>query len=182
MGLCYAEITESPLGPISLIAGDHGLQRVAFGSLKTLKQNQPEVMEEPSLEGLETLGTLLAEMNQYLFGLRKSFSIEIDWQGMSSFQRAVLRLACEIPYGEVRTYGGLAETLGKPAAARAVGKALGDNPMPILIPCHRIVDSTQHLRGYAAPNGIQTKAFLLKLEGHPVRGDRIVDENQSTLF
>ena len=182
MGLCYGEITDSPLGAISLIAGDEGLRQVAFNSLKVLKKIRGEEVEEPSLLGLETIGTLLSEINAYLFGLRKAFSIKIDWSVFSSFQTSVLQLTYEIPYGELRTYGDLAEQLGKPGAARAVGKALGDNPMPIIIPCHRVVDSSRRLRGYSAPNGIQTKAFLLSLEGHQISGDRVLPGNQEGLF
>ena len=182
MGLCYGEITDSPLGVISLVAGDSGLQQVAFVSLKELKKMRGEVEEEPSLLGLETIGTLLSEMNAYLFGLRKAFSIRIDWQVLPPFQRSVLEMTNQIPYGEIRTYGALAEELGKLGAARAVGKALGDNPMPIIIPCHRVVDATNHLRGYSAPNGIQTKAFLLNLEGHQIGGDRVLPSNQERLF
>lgn len=182
MGLCYGEINNNPLGVISLAAGDAGLQKVAFSSLKDLKAQGGEHTDEPSLQGLETIGILLAEVNEYFFKIRKTFSIKIDWGGMSPFQQAVLELACEIPYGEFRTYGALAEQLGKPGAARAVGKALGDNPMPIIIPCHRVVDSTLHLRGYAAPDGIKTKAFLLELEGHQISGEKIVQKTQQELF
>ena len=182
MGLCYGEITDSPLGAISLIAGDEGLRQVAFTSLKELKKAQGESVEEPSLTGLEIIGTLLSEVNAYLFGLRKTFSINIDWGVLPPFQYSVLQLASQIPYGEIRTYGELAQQLGKPGAARAVGKALGDNPMPIIVPCHRVVDSMGRLRGYSAPDGVKTKAFLLRLEGHQISGDRLLPKNQESLF
>lgn len=182
MGLCYGEITESPLGVISLIAGDKGLQQVAFTSLRELKAARGESVEEPSLQGLETIGTLLSEFNAYLFGIRKTFSVKIDWEKIPPFQTSVLQLASQIPYGEIRTYGELARQLGKPGAARAVGKALGGNPMPIIIPCHRVVDSSWHLRGYSAPNGIETKSFLLTLEGYQISGERVLPKNQESLF
>jgi len=182
MGLCYGEITESPLGVISLVAGDQGLQQVAFTSIKALKKAREESVEEPSLLGLETIGTLLSEINAFLFGIRKTFSINVDWGVLPPFQTSVLQLASQIPYGEIRTYGELARQLGKPGAARAVGKALGDNPMPIIIPCHRVVDSSWHLRGYSAPNGIETKSFLLTLEGHQISGERVLPKNQKSLF
>lgn len=174
MGFTYAELTDTPVGPISFFAGENGLQCVAYAPLKELKASQPFLEEKPSLKGLETVGTLLVEINEYLFGIRKSFSVEIDWDILSSFQREVLRLTADIPFGGIRTYGGLASQLGKPGAARAVGTALGDNPMPIVIPCHRVVGSDLRLRGYAAPGGIMMKAFLLELEGHTLDGDRIV--------
>lgn len=74
-----------------------------------------------------------------------------------------------IPYGQVRSYGRLAASLGhEVSAARAVGRALAANPMPIIVPCHRVVGSDGELRGYAAPGGVATKAWLLRLEGRPV--------------
>lgn len=182
MRLCYGEITDSPVGTICMVAGDNGLQQVAFTSLKELKKRQEQNAEGPSLLGLETIGTLLSEINAYLFGLRKSFSIQVDWSRFSPFQLSVLQLAYQIPYGEIRTYGQLADQLGKPGAARAVGRVLGNNPMPIIIPCHRVVDSTGHLRGFNAPEGIVTKAFLLNLEGQEIDGDKIVSTGQGRLF
>lgn len=171
MGLTFAELTESPLGPISIIAGDDGLQRVAFTSLKLLKAKLDASENEPSFKGLEIAGTLLSEVNEFLFGIRTSFSVDIDWGVLEGFQRQVLELTAELPFGQLTTYGAIAKSLGKPGAARAVGRALGDNPMPILIPCHRVIGSDRSLRGYT--NGIKTKAFLLGLEGHLVDMDRV---------
>lgn len=174
MNLTYGELSDNPLGPISFYAGDQGLRRVGFGSLSTLKAERADEPESPSLPGLETVGVLLSELNEYLFGIRKFFSVEIDWEILSGFQKMVLTLTTQIPYGEVSTYGDLAFELGTPKAARAVGHALATNPMPIVIPCHRVVGSDRRLRGYAAPDGIRTKAFLLGLEGHRLEGDRLL--------
>jgi len=174
LGLTYGELTETPVGPVSFIAGDRGIRKLAYASLIVLKERQPFVDDAPSLKGLETIGTLLAELNEYFFGIRKIFTVDIDWAEMSDFQRAVLEHAASIPYGEVRTYQSLATDLGKTGAARAVGTALANNPIPILIPCHRVIGSDQRLRGYAAPNGVETKAFLLNLEGHSLDQDRLI--------
>ena len=89
------------------------------------------------------------------------------------FQREVLQLTLEIPFGEVRTYGELARTLGKSAASRAVGGALARNPLPLLIPCHRVVAATGALTGYSAASGIATKAWLLELEGHKIVSQKL---------
>jgi len=78
----------------------------------------------------------------------------------------------EIPFGQYLTYGGIAHQLGKPGAARAVGRALRDNPMPIVIPCHRVIGSDGRLVGYEG--GLDAKAFLLRLEGHNVASGRVV--------
>lgn len=171
MDLTFGELTETPLGPISFYAGDCGLQRLAFSSLKQLKEKESLQEKTPSMFGLETIGVLLSELNEYLFGIRKVVSVTIDWEIIRGFQREVLTLTCKIPYGQVRTYGEIAESLGKPKAARAVGAALGSNPMPIIIPCHRVIGSDGRLQGYI--DGIQSKALLLTLEGHQIVDGKI---------
>ncbi len=175
MALTYGELTETPLGPISFYAGENGLKRLAFISLNKLKQKENLQVQNPSLVGLDTIGTLLTELNAYLYGMSKNFTIKFDWDVISSFQRDVLVFTNEIPYGEVRTYGEIARGLGKPSAARAVGMALGSNPMPILIPCHRVIGAGGRLRGYIG--GIQSKVFLLRLEGHKIRNDKLINNS-----
>jgi methylated-DNA-[protein]-cysteine S-methyltransferase len=171
LGLTFAELTNTRVGPISFVAGDGGLQRVAFATLEALKSELSMPDDVPSLKGLETVGILLAEVNRYLFGIRTSFSMEIDWDVMDDFQKRVLTLTAEIPCGSVLTYGEVATRLGKPGAARAVGRALAHNPVPVVIPCHRVISSTGELRGYIG--GMEKKAILLELEGHQVEGDRV---------
>jgi methylated-DNA-[protein]-cysteine S-methyltransferase len=171
LGITFGTLTETPLGEISFYAGDNGLRRVAFTTLDVLKKTDDIEEIRPSLTGLETIGILLTELNEYLFGIRKSFSVKIDLTSIGEFQRQVLNMTAEIPYGQVRTYGELAKELGKPGASRAVGSALGSNPMPIVIPCHRVIGADGGLRGYT--DGIQTKAFLLSLEGHVVESGKV---------
>ena len=171
MGLTFGELTDTPVGPVSFVAGDAGLQVVSYQPLQKLKAEQGLFEAKPSLEGLEAVGVLLSEINEYLFGIRKTFSVNIDWGVLGGFQRQVLTITADIPYGEVMTYGEIAAKLGKPGAARAVGGALGRNPMPIVIPCHRVVGSGRRLVGYTG--GLTTKAFLLGLEGHTIEEGRI---------
>jgi len=119
------------------------------------------------LEGVPTpeeTGTAPQQIQEYLFGERTTFDLEIDWTLCTPFQRQVLEHQLAIPYGETRTYGQLAAQIGKPLAARAVGRAGATNPIPIIIPCHRVIGSNGSLRGYVAPGGIKTKAWLLELE------------------
>lgn len=171
MGLTFAQLEETPIGPISFMAGDQGLLRVAFTNLMTLKKSQSISDNAPSLNGLETLRTLLVEMNAYLFGIQRTFSADIDWDVVGGFQQQVLRITAEIPYGSISSYGTIAKQLGKPGAARAVGMALSCNPLPIVIPCHRVVGSDHRLHGFIG--GVETKVFLLRLEGHTVTNHQI---------
>jgi len=155
-----------------MMAGDFGLEEIAFSSLELFKAQHTIQEKEPSLMGLETVGALLAELNEYLFGIRKTFSVTINWKRMGQFQQQVLTTTANIPFGQVLTYGEIARKLSKSGAARAVGRALGDNPMPIVIPCHRVVGSDGRLRGYAG--GLDRKAFLLNLEGLQLDGHSII--------
>ncbi len=102
------------------------------------------------------------ELRSYLSGGTRNFSTPCDLRGLPAFTHAVLKAATRIPYGEVRSYGWLAQRLGNPKAARAVGNALARNPIPIIIPCHRVVRSNGALGGYAL--GTALKKRLLKLE------------------
>lgn len=134
------------------------------------KLNRSE--EGPSLTGWEIVSKLLVEINAYLNGLQRQFTVDIDWASLDGFQRQVLRITCEIPYGQFSTYGAIAEKLGKPGAARAVGLALGRNPMPIVIPCHRVIGSDRRLHGYLG--GKEIKTYLLTLEGHTIYEHQLV--------
>ena len=102
------------------------------------------------------------QINQYLEGGRKSFSLQLDLRG-TRFQRMVWHVLLQIPYGSALTYKDIAVTLGNPRAARAVGQANNKNPIPIIIPCHRVIRSDGTLTGYAG--GMHIKEWLLSLEG-----------------
>jgi methylated-DNA-[protein]-cysteine S-methyltransferase len=105
------------------------------------------------------------QLRQYLNKERTDFTMPIDWSVMSDFQQSAMQAVCDIPYGQVRTYMDIANLLGKPKAIRAVGRANATNPMPIVVPCHRVHGSDGKLHGYSAPGGLETKAWLLQLEG-----------------
>lgn len=172
MSLTFAQIENTHLGSLSFVAGEKGLQRVAFISLKQLKQEMHLPNGSPSLKGLETLSTLLVEVNEYLDGIRREFSVDIDWGAIQGFQLQVLMHTVEIPHGQVLSYAAMAKQLGKPGAARAVGTALAQNPMPLVIPCHRVIASDQSLSGYLG--GVNVKAHLLSLEGHTIKKNQVV--------
>jgi len=105
------------------------------------------------------------QLREYLAGHRRKFTLPIDWRRMSPFQRQVLKATARIPYGQTKTYGEIADQAGHPSAARAVGQALGSNPLPLVIPCHRVLGTGGSLGGYSAPGGVDLKRRLLQLEG-----------------
>ena len=172
MELTFAELLDTPLGPISFVAGDQGLRCTSFHNLSTLKQQNPGTEVQPSLIGFETIKSLLRAMVSYLNGDPQFFDVDIDWNILNGFQRQVLALTYSIPYGSLMTYGEIAKQLHKPGAAQSVGRALGSNPMPIIIPCHRVIGTDGSLRGYLG--GINRKTFLIALEGHRIVNDRVV--------
>ena len=112
----------------------------------------------------QLLETAIRQISEYLEGKRRDFDLPIDWSMMTPFQEQVLRVTASIPYGAVSTYGEIAQKVGKPSASRAVGSAEGANPVPLVIPCHRVIGSGGKLHGYGGRGGITTKAWLIKLE------------------
>jgi methylated-DNA-[protein]-cysteine S-methyltransferase len=172
LGITFGELTNTLLGPLSFIAGDRGLLRVAFSPLQELKAELNIKDFQPSLQGLHNIGKVLTEMQEYLLGKRKSFSVQIDWDSLHGFQKNLLAYISAIPFGEVATYGQIASGIGKPGASRAVGRALSTNPMPIVIPCHRIIGADLTLHGYLG--GVETKVSLLALEGHKISNNQLI--------
>jgi len=168
----YGELVQTPLGPISFMVGPRGVQRLVFAPLTSFKETLPYQGNQPSWEGFHTIKKIIKELNEYLEGRRENFSIMVDWLEMSDFQRRVLQVTCTVPYGELLTYGDIARQMGQPGAARAVGRALGANPLPIIIPCHRVIGSNHGLHGYLG--GLARKTFLLALEGHRIENHRVI--------
>ena len=111
------------------------------------------------------LEPIAAQLRAYFADARTEFDVSLDLDRLTPFQRSVLMTARRIPPGTVWTYGQVAQTIGKPRASRAVGQALGRNPMPIVIPCHRVVASDGGLGGYSGGGGLASKRWLLRLEG-----------------
>ncbi len=113
-------------------------------------------------QGGEMVEQAARELLTYLEAKQRKFSVKLDLRGTTPFQRKVWRATCKIPYGQVRTYAWIADKLGDPNCARAVGNALGRNPIPIFIPCHRVVGAHGELGGFSA--GLSFKRWLLSLE------------------
>lgn len=165
------EIKETPLGPITLAAGQQGMKVISFGTLPQLYECYPKLKgEEPMViwEGDSKKPALVEvakmELLAYLHGRLREFSLPVDWRGMTPFQESIRRACLAIPYGKTITYTELARRGGYPRAIRAAGAANASNPLPILIPCHRVIGSDGKLHGYGGPKGIETKAWLLSLE------------------
>jgi methylated-DNA-[protein]-cysteine S-methyltransferase len=118
----------------------------------------------PSRAGAATglLAVAVQQMNQYLDGVRRDFELPLTVLGGTEFERAVWEQIAAIGYGETRTYGSIATSLGDPGAARAVGIACNHNPLPIVVPCHRVVGAGGKLVGFGG--GLHRKRFLLELE------------------
>ena len=151
------------LGPIWVAASPLGVRGLYMRAAEqTVRANWPgrQVLVEPG-----RVAPFLRQLDQYLSGQRRDFELPIDWSVLTLFQEEVLRRVCAIPYGQTRTYQQLADDLGKPGAARAVGQANATNPMPLIIPCHRVLGSDGGLHGYGGAGGVETKAWLLSLEG-----------------
>jgi methylated-DNA-[protein]-cysteine S-methyltransferase len=105
------------------------------------------------------------QLTEYFAGKRRAFSIDLDLSGLSPFFRRILKACAAIPFGRTATYGELARAAGSPMAARAAGAALAANPLPIVIPCHRVIAASGKLTGYSAPGGLAVKHALLRHEG-----------------
>ena len=158
------DVTDSPIGPLLVAATDRGLCRVSFDA-------EPERSAEAlaRTHGLRVLRAPRAldaarrELDEYFEGRRREFDLAVDLTALPPFQQLVLDELQRVAYGNTDTYGGLAARIGRPRAARAVGGALNRNPVPIVVPCHRVVGSGGRLVGYAG--GLERKEALLQLEG-----------------
>ena len=109
----------------------------------------------------------LRQLEEYLAGKRRQFDLPLDLSTLTKFQQQVLSRTYEIPYGRTSTYKDIAIQVGKMNAARAVGRVEATNPIPLVIPCHRVLGSDGSLHGYGGPGGIKLKAWLLNLEQQP---------------
>jgi methylated-DNA-[protein]-cysteine S-methyltransferase len=153
MYYCYLD---SPLGELLLAGDDDALSLIGFPQGKMRRDPEPDWIynEKPFARVGE-------QLKQYFAGKRKVFDVPLNVSG-TEFQVQVLRELQEIPYGETTSYGDIAKRIGRPKAVRAVGAANGRNPIPIIIPCHRVIGSSGDLTGFGG--GLDTKAALLRLE------------------
>lgn len=162
--VAYASM-DSPLGELLVAVTDRGIVRVAYSS-----EVEDEVLAELAARVSPRVLRLPArtdgarhELDEYFAGSRRSFDLPVDWSLVRGFAQGVLRATARVPFGETTTYRRVAEEAGSPRASRAAGNALGSNPIPIVVPCHRVLHTGGGLGGYAG--GLERKRALLTLEG-----------------
>ena len=158
-------LPETPIGLIWVALSPAGLAAIEIGGSQEEFKQGLLARYGAQVEGdSEKARPVLEQIKAYLGGERVQFGLEIDWSGMSGFQQRALRAVTDIPYGQTRTYGQIAADIGVPQASRAVGRANATNPIPLVIPCHRVIGADGQLRGYGGGEGVKTKAWLLSLE------------------
>lgn len=158
---------DSPIGELFVAVTPRGLACVAFEGedRDVLARRFASVLSPRILTAVHVTEEARRQLGEYFEGVRQRFELRLDRRLMTTFAREVLSATARVPFGHVATYGEVAGRIGRPKAARAVGAALGSNPIPIVVPCHRVVGASGSLTGYAG--GLDRKAFLLHLEGDP---------------
>lgn len=160
--IAYAKV-DSPFGPLLAAVTPRGLIRLSYHResmeevVEQLCRSTKRVLEVPS-----RLDEVRRQLDEYFDGSRSRFDVPLDWSFAGGFTRKVLRATARIPYGQVRSYTQVAVSAGSPRASRAAGNALNSNPMPIIVPCHRVLRGDGSLGGYGG--GLEVKKYLLKLE------------------
>ncbi|HET8569720.1 MAG TPA: methylated-DNA--[protein]-cysteine S-methyltransferase [Candidatus Limnocylindria bacterium] len=159
----YATFT-TDLGPLWIAVGPRGVLTIHYGPepgvselARLVRAYGPGVVPDE-----KRVSPVASQVEQYLSRRRQRFDLDVDLRGLTPFQRRILRATARVPYGELTTYADVARRAGSGRATRAAGAALGANPVPIVVPCHRVVASDGSLGGYAG--GLRTKRRLLALE------------------
>ncbi|MER6627039.1 methylated-DNA--[protein]-cysteine S-methyltransferase [Streptomyces sp. NPDC000987] len=163
-------VVDTGIGPLLLAATREGLVNVVFHATDAVRHRAlgrlasrlgGEPVEAP---GSPLLAEAIRQVEAYFAGERRAFELPLDWSLISGFNRQVLReLAAGVPFGQVVGYGDLARRVGQPGASQAVGAAMGSNPLPVVVPCHRVVESDGGIGGFGG--GLEAKRKLLALEG-----------------
>lgn len=163
----YGQLQETPLGALWIAMSDKGVVAVEYQMnedeiIQALKQ----IVDVEPVHSQDAIRDAASQLKKYFEGEELDLNIAVDWTNFGEFQRDVLQAVYKIPPGHTKTYGQIAKEIGRTAAsARAVGRANATNPIPIIIPCHRVVGANGELTGYGGPGGVKTKAWLLSLEG-----------------
>ncbi|HWG65030.1 MAG TPA: methylated-DNA--[protein]-cysteine S-methyltransferase [Streptosporangiaceae bacterium] len=157
-------VLDSPVGPLLLAATDQGLIRVAYSAEghETVLQALADKISPRILNAPSRLDVTARELDEYFAGRRRAFDLPLDWRLSAGFRRTVLSHLPEIGYGHTASYADVARLAGNPKAMRAVGTACATNPLPVVVPCHRVVRSDGQVGGYLG--GPDAKRTLLTLE------------------
>jgi methylated-DNA-[protein]-cysteine S-methyltransferase len=158
-------LMESPVGDLLMVVTDHGVADVSYLARHSREDRFAELERRGIIatERPARVSDVRSQLDEYFAETRTRFSLPIDLQGVSSFTRRVLEATHDVPFGDIRTYKGIATAIGKPSASRAVGNALGRNPIPVIVPCHRVVRADGSMGRYTG--GADIKRVLLDLEG-----------------
>ena len=160
-------LLDSPVGTLVAAATPRGLATLSYedfdGGVDAVLDGLARKLSPRMLEAPARLDDVRRELDEYFAGRRRDFDLPIDWALASAFGRRVLEATAEIPFGQVSTYGAVAAQAGNPKASRAAGRALGANPIPIVVPCHRVIGAGGRLTGYTG--GLHRKVALLQIEG-----------------
>jgi methylated-DNA-[protein]-cysteine S-methyltransferase len=162
LDVAYATV-DSPLGPLLVAATPRGLVRLSYGTGEEVLDDLAGRLSPRILEAPARLDEVRRELDEYFDGRRSEFALPIDWSLTRGFTGKVLKATAEIGFGETSTYAEVAGQAGSPRAVRAAGNALGSNPIPVVVPCHRVLRTGGALGGYTG--GTERKEFLLRLEG-----------------
>lgn len=157
----FYESLLTPIGTITLFGNNSHLREVHFGKRETDAKKAPVK---------SAVGLAKKQLEEYFSGKRTKFSVPLSLEG-TEFQKSVWKKLKTIPFGKLNSYGELAQKLGKPGASRAVGGANNKNPLPLIIPCHRVIGASGDLVGFAP--GLASKRWLLKFEGHSLSENQI---------
>jgi methylated-DNA-[protein]-cysteine S-methyltransferase len=158
------DVVDSPVGPLLVAATGRGLARIYFDPDpehhldRLAKTFGPRILRATS-----SVAPAARQLDEYFAGDRSAFELDVDLRGAAPFAQHVLDELARVPYGQTTTYGTLAARVGAPRAARAVGTVMNRNPIPIVLPCHRVVGANGSLTGYGG--GLHVKEHLLRLEG-----------------
>ena len=164
LDVAYGSV-DSPIGTLLVATTRKGLVRISFHSEaedlvldELARRVSPRVVKAPG-----KVAPVARELDEYFAGHRQAFDVPVDWSLVGPYARKILRATAAIPFGQVSTYREVARKAGNPAASRAAGNALGSNPIPVVVPCHRVLRTNGGLGGYAG--GLEVKELLLRLEG-----------------
>ena len=164
LDVAYDVLDDTPIGPLLLAVTDRGVCRIAFeAEPEAHLESLARVFGPRVLRTSKPVDRVRRELDEYFAGRRRRFELEPDVRYLPAYNRTVLRELARVEYGSTTTYGALAAKTGNPRAARAVGTVMHRNPVPIVLPCHRVVGASGSLTGYAG--GLARKEQLLRLEG-----------------
>jgi methylated-DNA-[protein]-cysteine S-methyltransferase len=160
------DVIESPIGPLLVATSDRGLLRISFERGRDPDATLEQVARAAGrrvLRAPQAVDDARRELDEYFDGRRHAFDLSLDLRGVTAFTSDVLGELARVPYGQTATYSDLARKVGRPRAARAIGTVMNRNPIPIVLPCHRVVGADGSLTGYGG--GLEAKEQLLRLEG-----------------